>query len=81
MDKPNSNENRNKNTKKIISDKGDCDMAILTKPSNTMILIDKDKTKSFLEDYKKNLIKPSFLKKCIEFNSNIHKGIDSDKNR
>ena len=68
-----------KNKKKKTLEKGDCDMALLAKPSNTMILIDKDKTQSFLEDYKKNLIKPEFLEKCKKYYDMMHKDDKGEK--
>jgi len=35
--------------------------------NDSMIIIDKDKTKQFLEDSKKNTITPEFLKRCLKF--------------
>jgi len=34
---------------------------------NRVFIIDKDKTKQFLEDSKKNVIHPEFLKRCLKF--------------
>jgi hypothetical protein len=42
------------------------DMAIMAKPLNSIIMIDKDKTDKFLEDSKKNIIHPAFLKECLK---------------
>lgn len=38
-----------------------------------MIMIDKNKTKQFLEESKKNIIKPEFLKRCLEYSNMLHK--------
>ena len=49
------------------NDKGGNTMTLLARPQNKMMTIDKGKTKKFLEDSKKNTIKPDFLEKCLEF--------------
>jgi|ADurb_Total_1113_FD_contig_21_1628348_length_258_multi_6_in_0_out_0_1 hypothetical protein len=46
-------------------------MAILAKPSDTIIMIDPNKSKQFLEDSKKNIIQPDFLKQCLKIASMI----------
>lgn len=38
-----------------------------------MIFISPDKTKQFLEDRKKNAIKPEFLKQCLQYNQIMKK--------
>ena len=47
--------------------KGGDDMAILARPGNGIITIDKNKSGKFFEDSKKNTIKPEFLKRCQKF--------------
>lgn len=39
-------------------------MALLARPSESMIKIDSSKSKQFLEDSRKNTITPEFLRKC-----------------
>lgn len=46
-------------------------MATLAKPYNSIIMIDKDKSQKFLEDSKKNIIKPDFLKQCQKLASMV----------
>jgi len=60
--------------KRKIKNKGGNDMTLLARPSNSMIIIDKNKSKKFLEDSKKNVISPSFLKQCLRFSKMITKG-------
>lgn len=47
--------------------KGGINMALLARPSEGIITIDKNKSKEFLEDSKKNTIPPDFLKKCLQY--------------
>ncbi|GAE88944.1 hypothetical protein JCM21531_2430 [Acetivibrio straminisolvens JCM 21531] len=44
-------------------------MALLTRPCDRAIIIDKDKSNEFLEDSKKNIIKPEFLSECRKLSS------------
>lgn len=46
-------------------------MALLARPYNTIIMIDKEKSQKFLEDSKKNIIQPDFLKQCLKISSMI----------
>ena len=48
-------------------DKGGNDMALLARPSDKLIIINKSKTGKFLEDSKNNTIKPEFLARCQKF--------------
>ena len=43
-------------------------MTLLTKPLNSMIKIDKDKSEQFLADRKRNAISPEFLEQCQRYN-------------
>ncbi|HPD00573.1 MAG TPA: hypothetical protein PLA01_04395 [Acetivibrio sp.] len=44
-------------------------MALLSRICDRPIVIDKDKSKQFLEDSKKNTIKPEFLSECKKLSS------------
>jgi len=52
-----------KKEKKCPHEEGE-NMAVLAKPSNSMIKINPSRSKQFLEDSKKNVITPDFLRKC-----------------
>lgn len=56
--------------------KGGMNMAILAKPYNAIIMIDKDKSKQFLEDSKKNIIQPGFLKDCLKIASMVKREVN-----
>jgi len=45
--------------------------------SNRIIIIQKDKSKQFLDDSKKNVITPEFLKKCLHFYKLLNKKNDA----
>ena len=49
------------------------DMALLARPSDSIIKIDQDKSKQFLKDRKKNAIKPEFLEQCQRYNKIMNK--------
>lgn len=49
------------------------DMTLLARPSDSMFIIDKNKSKQFLEDSKKNVIPPTFLKQCLKFSKMLNK--------
>ena len=61
----------------MINFKGDNNMNILTKSIDKhidrMFIIDKNKSEYFLEDMKKNKIKPEFLNECLDY-YNLMKG-------
>lgn len=52
---------------KSMGGKEGINMALLARPSNEMFIIDKKKSKKFLEDSKKNTITPEFLKRCQDY--------------
>jgi len=54
---------------KIHADKEGNEMALLARPSGSIIRISPEKTNEFLQDRKKNAIKPEFLKRCQQYNS------------
>lgn len=51
-------------------------MALLARSNDTMFIIDKNKSKKFIEDSKKNTITPEFLKRCLEYSSMFKKNKD-----
>lgn len=55
---------RYREKKKQMINQGDDSMAILARNCNSVIMIDKDKSEKFLEDSKRNVIKPEFLEQC-----------------
>lgn len=50
------------------------DMATFTSSNESVMIIDKNKVKEFLEDAKKNTISPEFLKRCLKFSKMLNKG-------
>jgi ribosomal protein L25 (general stress protein Ctc) len=54
-------------SKRIKNRKGGHVMALLAMPKNKTIAIDKDKSKKFLEDSRKNTISPLHLEKCKKY--------------
>ena len=52
--------------------KGGKDMTLLERPNDSIFMIDKDKSKRFLEDSKKNVIPPAFLKQCLKFSKMLN---------
>lgn len=54
----NKKDNIEKNTKEVD------DMAILTRPTNKMLVIDKDSSKKFISDFNKSKVSEDFLKSC-----------------
>lgn len=53
--------------------KGEKNMALLARSNDTMFIIDKNKSKKFLEDSKKYTITPEFLKRCQEYSLMLKK--------
>ena len=53
--------------KKENNSKEEENMALLARPIDGMMKIDKEKTAEFFEDARKNTIKPDFLKRCQKF--------------
>lgn len=66
MDKHISTKPTNNNQNNTTLNKGDCDMAVLAKPSNIITMLDKNKIKKFMEESEKNMVDSDFLKKCKE---------------
>lgn len=54
---------------KGVFKKGGNNMTLLTKSCDRLILIDKEKSDKFLEDSKKNVIKPEILAECKKLSS------------
>jgi len=59
--------------------KGGDNMALLARPSDSIIMVDKDKSQQFLEESKNNIIKPDFLKQCQKFSSMIKRESNKTK--
>jgi hypothetical protein len=51
------------------------DMALLAKPSDSIIKIDQSKSKQFIEERKKNTIKPEFLEQCQRYNKIMNRKV------
>jgi len=44
--------------------------------NNRVFIVSKEKSKQFLEDSKKNVISPEFLKRCLYYNRLLNKKME-----
>ena len=48
--------------------------------NNRVFIVSKEKSKQFLEDSKKNVISPEFLKRCLYYNRLLNKKMEQEEN-
>jgi len=56
--------------------KGGINMALLARPNNSVIKINGNTSKQFLEESKKNVVNPNFLKRCQDYSRMLNNNIE-----